>query len=566
MSRQAKELLKEIASFGEKQFHETGAAAVEVLRVKASTIRKHFRKLKGIAYLVSVISLDRVRIYFFNTTGILLLAENIDPILYSKIRKTSRLIIKYEKPRPPTEEELRIEATEELRTEFSKAIRRVSRMLGQKEPTFPTIFVSRESLNINTQGFGLIISDDGTMVFEEKSLESNYADGLHLRAATLLLFDIKQAQLPYGQCLSNALAYSLLKEPMQTAWLNAWVSNTPDELLSRVLMHYVRHSSTYTENGYHRFITLLQETPPINQLERWIDGLKIIHDSLEVSLGTEDFQTFKHFCSILEKPRKLTDSNYILESIHLAPRVLCDPTPLGLTLSIHEQEFSPSSNGWLTIQYLKGSEKKSITISEDNDNTISSIDYFLNIEDLSPKPAGIVAHGKDFIRWAKNSMQVTTDTIYTFESRIEFSSPDLTLDEKAVLERLIDGNPEVLLNSLIGSPQRVSSLVKKGKVVFLPNFQHLGLMHNLLIIGENESVYSGAREYSLESTILNSENASYAAVCAPVHWASKIKEFAFNEGLQVYPIVKTQSIKQIIRCENTLPSDLELQSWISSFH
>ena len=52
MSRSAREIPKTIAAFGEKQFKETGAAAVEVLRVKAAVMRKHFRQLKGIVFLI----------------------------------------------------------------------------------------------------------------------------------------------------------------------------------------------------------------------------------------------------------------------------------------------------------------------------------------------------------------------------------------------------------------------------------------------------------------------------------------------------------------------------------
>jgi hypothetical protein len=564
LSRKTKEIIKEIATFGENQFHETGAAAVEVLRVKASTIRKLFRKLRGIAYLVSVISLDRVRIYFFNTAGILLLAENIELNMYSKIRKTSRLIIKYEKPRPPTEEELRIEATEELRTELSKAIRRVSRMLGQKEPMFPKLFVSRENLNHKTQSFGLFLLEDGTMIFEEKSIESNFAEGLNIRAAMLLLLDLEQAQHPFSQCLGNSLAYSLLKEPSKEVWLKAWIANTPDELLRRTLIHFVRHTSTYTEQGYHRIIALLQETPPISQLEQWIDGLELIHDTLDVPLGTEEYQIIKQFCSILETPLKFTNSPYILDSIHLNPRTICDPAPLGVTLFILEEDSLSESNEWLSIQYLEGSERKCITLSENGTNPVSSIDYILNIEDLFPKPAGIVAHGKDFVRWAKQRMGLLTDTKHTFEKRIEFSNTSLTSGEEAVLERLVEGKLDIILNSLVGSPKRVISLLKKGKVIFLPDFQHLGIHPDFLLVGDYDPLYTCVKEYSLESTILNSTESAYAIVCAPIHWKSMMMKCAANEKFRVFPIVQINSPRHLIRCEEILPSNAELESWMTS--
>ena len=134
---------KEIAAFGERQFKETGAAAVEVLRVKAAVMRKHFKKLKGITFLVAVVSLDRVRVYFFNAAGIMLVGENVVPSIYSKIRRASKLIAKFEKPKELTPEELRIEATQDLRDSLAKSIRRISRSLASGEPPFPDIFITR---------------------------------------------------------------------------------------------------------------------------------------------------------------------------------------------------------------------------------------------------------------------------------------------------------------------------------------------------------------------------------------------------------------------------------------
>ena len=145
LPRSAREVPKEIAAFGEKQFKETGAAAVEVIRVKAAVMRKHFRELKGITYLVAVVAIDRVRIYFFNAAGVMLVGENVEVSMYQKVRSSSKLIAKFEKPRELTPEEKRIEATQELRDSLAKAIRRVTRVLTTASPTFPDIYVTRTS-------------------------------------------------------------------------------------------------------------------------------------------------------------------------------------------------------------------------------------------------------------------------------------------------------------------------------------------------------------------------------------------------------------------------------------
>jgi hypothetical protein len=185
LPRSAREIPKEIAAFGERQFKETGAAAVEVLRVKAAVMRKHFSKLKGITFLVAVVSLDRVRVYFFNAAGVMLVGENIETSMYGKIRSKSKLITKYEKPKILTPEELRIEATQDLRDSLTKSIRRISRFLATREPTFPDIFITRITPTSSIHSFGMQISVDGEFLFEETALIEKSAEGIIARSAFL---------------------------------------------------------------------------------------------------------------------------------------------------------------------------------------------------------------------------------------------------------------------------------------------------------------------------------------------------------------------------------------------
>ncbi|MHA1480894.1 MAG: hypothetical protein ACTSQZ_05685, partial [Candidatus Thorarchaeota archaeon] len=272
MARSIRDIPKAIAAFGETQFSESGAASVEVLRVKAATIRKYFKQIRGIAFLVAVISLDRIRVYFFNAAGIMLIAENIEHGQYDPIRKKSKLVIKYEKPKPPTELELRMEATEELRSSLSKAIRRISRALGEKEPVFPDLYVTKEKFESSGQGFGVRIEEDGTLLFEEAATTSRWKEGIVLRTAFLLLMESEKSRLTISSCLGNAIAAMTLKDDAREKWNKHWIDLTSDEMLS-IVNHFQNHLECYKETGFTRLLNLLRHAPNVENIDQWTNAL-----------------------------------------------------------------------------------------------------------------------------------------------------------------------------------------------------------------------------------------------------------------------------------------------------
>ncbi|MHA1939694.1 MAG: hypothetical protein ACW97O_15925, partial [Candidatus Thorarchaeota archaeon] len=466
MSRSARDVPKEIALFGQRQFRETGASAVEVLRVKASTMRKHFSKLKGITFLVAVISRDRVRVYFFNSTGNLLIGANTDFEKYEKVRKTSKLVAKFEKPRPLTKEELRIEATEELRQDLSKTLKRVVRFLGRKEPEFPVIFVTRESSIGTSQGFGLLTEDDGALVFEQGILESKWRDGLITRASVLQLLDVEKRNSDFSASIGNAIAHASLDGAKRTDWLATWIKRTKETSYLPLVNHLSKHSDSYSWRGFARILDLVERVPELTE-DEWLLALREIHNTVEVSLGTEEQLSIQGFCKSLSKPRRLASKRHVLESIHLAPRPLCDPTSLGLTLSIGEGRSKDEP--WLLIEYLDGAEQRFLAIIEGNENPLTSIVYMLNLEDVFPKSGGVLGKGNDILFWILNKIGLKEKRMNTFQASIDFSGKQVAAAENAVLERLVSGSLRILSDTLVGSPQRIDSLVKTGKVVLVPD-------------------------------------------------------------------------------------------------
>jgi hypothetical protein len=565
MSRVSRDVPKEIGAFGEKQFAEAGALAVEVLRVKESALRKYFKQLRGIMFLVSVVNQDRVRIYFFNAAGVMLGAENLEHSAYGPIRNTARLLAKFERPKEPTAEELRMEATEEFRSTLSRAIRKVARALARPDPKFPNIFVTKEKLGSGTQVFGMKIEDDGTLLFEEALSGESWAEGVVLRAGFLLVLGRDHAGHSLGQCAANAIAHTLLKAPQKEQWLDTWRKNTKDENLRPIINHFVKHSDSYGERGFQRVLSLLESIPADAPIGMCVDALRVVHDGYEVPLGTDDYHTVRGLCDSLGNPRKLQTRRHLFESVHLAPRAVCNTLALGKALFLTLDDGASSlGNPWLTVKYLDGSKPKRLSISELSSLPITSFEYYLNIEDIVPKPGGIVSQGRDLLRWALASIGIKSDAGLTFEAKLEFRKATLDAGEEAVLERLMEGKLKVLANSLTGSLHRVASLVESAHVLLLPDFNHLGIRPEFLVSGDLERVRIAARDCCLESTILTSDKGAYALVSAPGAWGRRLAERTSEVGLALSPVTGVQSPRGLIRQEDVFPQDPECMMWAES--
>lgn len=560
MSRSAREIPKAIAAFGEKQFKETGAAAVEILRVKTAVMRKHFRQLKGIVFLVAVVSLDRVRIYFFNAAGVLVIGENLDPSLYVKVRKSSKIIAKYEKPKVLTQEELRIEATQELRDNFGKAIRRVTRFLAAKEPTFPDIFVTRTKTEEPKQNFGLQISPDFEFMFEENVLSQQWIDGLLIRCAFLLHLEKEHWSNENACAIGNSLAHILLKQPVRDHWTQVWMKQSKGTIWATSVTHFQEHEETYRSDVYNWFLSVIRGSALDVDPPSWIHALSTIHDSVVVPIGTSEYHTIDGFCKNLAKPNQLVKRSHLLESIHLSPRVFCNSACLGepITLSMDDER---QEDAWATIEFLNGSQTQILTIGTQRHEPIEAIEYWLNLEDIYPSSTGPLSHGLDIVRRALEKLGVVSNSVNTFQARLEMNA-DLSLETKevAVLERLLKGHPDIISNTLVGSLQVIKHLLEKKCIVFVPDFNHLGIEPDFVIYGPYDDM-KRISESTLESTILKSNSNAYAIVSAPTSWRKPLLESAFNSALDIWPILSIKSERRLLRHEKLFVEGKKLQRW-----
>ncbi len=556
MSAKAREVPKQVAAFGEREFNETDAESVDILRVKASTIRKHFHALKGVSFLVAVTTADRVRVYLLSEMGVMLGGENVTHEVYTKIRLTSRLIAKYEHPREPTEEELRMEATEDLRLQLSRAIKRTARFMATPEPEFPKTYVTKQQIGAGSQSWGMQLDADGTLLFEESAVRSSLSEGFCIRASVLLILSLEKRQSIFAQLLANAVALTLLREPGRSKWLETWRKHARDsQLVSRIVNHFARNSMSYGSNGFSRIMETVQRSPASSKLEDWVIPLGILHAGTDVAFGTEEYQTFRGFCSTLQSTRRLADKRHVLESVHLSPRALCNVRALGVELAVHDSAVHAAEHdAWLRVDYLVGAEPRSLLIEEGTGPGLLTLEYGLNLEDIVPKSGGLVTHGRDIVRWALAALGVTESTRADYEATVHFEARSgMPADQKAVLERLALGKMSIVADTIVGSPERVDSLIESGDLALVPDFNHIGLDPTHLLVGSHADVQSVVANATLEWTIFTSDVMCHAIVCAPSVWGTELNALSSEKHVASYPIVSAVSSRGFLRCEDLLP-------------
>ncbi|MGY5854479.1 MAG: hypothetical protein RTU92_13000 [Candidatus Thorarchaeota archaeon] len=561
MSRTSRQLPKELAAFGERQFDETGATAVEILRVKAVTIRKHFKKLQGTTYLVAVISLDRIRVYFFNAAGVLSIAENIEVAKYEKIRKTSRLLRKFEKPIPPTPEELRMEATEDLRTRLSKAIRRVARVLATIEREMPDIYVTRAKTDPIGQSFGFHIDDDNSMILEESMLRSDLSSGLIHRVAFLAYLKPKHQKMEFAHCIGNGMAYSLFKDKtIQAKWRELWTKASKDTEYSSLSNHFIIHRETYLTSGYRGIFNVFPHLPAALNTEQAKEVMRLIHDETFPTFVSQLWQNLMNFCGLLDNPYQLAKKKRLIDSIHLAPRVLVDPSSLGVGLVVGSFDSTPESEIWFDVKYRDGNSNRHLVLYQDSDSNVESINYWLDPGGVTIEDKSSVSRASHSLHWIRRFLG-KTQRVGRIDQLLNFEQTELSKVETAVMERLLMGELEILANTLVGSTNAVKSLIDKGRLVLLPDFNHLGFYLNYYLTGMYDEVLEITKDFTREGTVVKSQDIAHAVVSSPLIWEKRLLEVIGDTELSIYPIIDVKSKKRILRDENLFPPTRDILQW-----
>lgn len=441
-----------------------------------------------------------------------------------------------------------MEATEELRQRISRSLRRASRVLAKTEPDFPNIFVTKRSLETIAQGFGLFHDEEGNLVFEQDSLDSAWGDGIVARASFLQFVDQNLRNTQLVNAIANGFAYAIISENVRDSWRQAWLRVSKDTPVGPIMCHLERHAKSYRWNGFSRLLDFLQ----IASLDLGIDDTKSVlttlHESHEVALGHDEHMIIQSFCRSLQKPRQLATKSKVLDVIHLNPRALFDPGPLGISLHLQNDESPEMSDEWLMIRYQDGDALRVLQVGETGDNPLRSLQYRLRLQDIFPKSGGLVSQGRDVIDWILRSIGIETKSDDTFNASISFNDRPCGAAETAVLERLAEGKVQILENTLVGSLQRVETLLTQERITFVPDFNHMGIELDFLIKGAPNDLQQ-ISDYTLESTIFSFANASYMVSCASGTWRKFLLKAALEKECSVWPIVEAKSKRRLIRSE-----------------
>lgn len=551
MSKSMRHVPKEIVIFGEKQFKETGASAVEILRVKASTIRKHFKQLKGIAFLVAVVTLDRVRVYFFDVQGTMLFAENIEHDKYIKVRKTSRLLGKFEKPTPPTPEEIRMGITEELRTELSRAMRRISREMGITEKDVPVIFVTRSKLDESSQSFAMTINENDEFIIDERSMNKLWSLGLVYRIAFLHYISMNKSDIAI--CMANAIAAASLKDQKRRIeWLEIWTKVSRGTDLECITNHLIQHLDTYEKIGFPLLMEIIQNVPGTLKVDRWKEILSLVHDGLNWTITTNEYFDIERFCKTLNNPKELAKQQWTNPKIHLAPRVVVNPSSLDLQLTIVTRD-TQLPDAWATIEIINKNKPKHVVIIEGDKSPIKSFSYWLDLKSIA-RITGNRISNVPILRRILKQLGISPEHSPTFEATLHFINGQINSRERAVLERLNEGRLRILSDSLIGSLDVISSLVDRGHMILLPNLHHVSITPEYYVRGND--ILSLVKEYSAEVTILSTEDEEHAFIATLPGQNRGLLRGVIAAGFKITPIMGTSSCRGLLRHEILFPDEV----------
>jgi len=291
-----------------------------------------------------------------------------------------------------------------------------------------------------------------------------------------------------------------------------------------------------------------------------VPALTEIHNSTIIPVGTSEYHVIDGFCKTLGKPQQLVKRRHLIESIHLAPRVLCDSTSLGNQIGISIVDEA-SDDVWASVNFVNDSRIQTLTIGTQGTMSIDAIEYWLNLEDIFPSSTGLVSHGLDIVRRTLEKMGVRSLPASTFEARLEMKK-ERALESKdiAVLERLQLGDLEIISNTLVGSPHIVKRLLEKGSIVFVPDFNHLGIEPDFVLHGSYDDIQRIGRS-TLEATILKCDAEAFAIVSAPTSWRRPLLESAYDSELQIWPIISVRSNRRLLRDEHLFTEKKEVLRW-----
>jgi len=106
----------------------------------------------------------------------------------------------------------------------------------------------------------------------------------------------------------------------------------------------------------------------------------------------------------------------------------------------------------------------------------------------------------------------------------------------------------------------VKSLLEKNCIVFIPDFNHLGIDPDFLIHGPFDDVQRLCHS-TLEATIIKYNVMAYGIVSAPTSWRKPLLESSIDSNLEIWPILFVKSKRRLLRDEPMFVDGTDLLRW-----
>ena len=112
----------------------------------------------------------------------------------------------------------------------------------------------------------------------------------------------------------------------------------------------------------------------------------------------------------------------------------------------------------------------------------------------------------------------------------------------------------------MGSPHIVKRLLEKRCIVFVPDFNHIGIEPNYIIHGHYDDVQRVGHS-TLEATIIKYGDRAFGVVSAPTSWQRPLVQSIASLGIEIWPIVAVESSRRLLRYEHLFVDGRKMLRW-----
>ena len=468
-----RQVLLTLREFVDREFKSKGPESVELLKIKNSTLIKHFKKLKGVTYIVAETFKDYVRIYFFLPQGILLGADNFEHEKYQKARKEARLLYRQAKPKEPTEADLYIEATEHVYKQYNKMVKRVQRILNLKILNEPVVFISKTPLNEQNSLFGTTRNEE-RVVFEERYIDNPIMEGLMIREAFRNL--CPQPIVSTALCieLGNFVALKMITSEEHDNWKNRWEKYTTNP---EITIHLLHHEFSYNFPNIAELVshikgispTFIEQNP--SKIIETYHGLHYIRNDNIAYMIEEAYRDIKAYVD-----KQQTD---MARAIHFVPRIIPNYVVFGKTLTLSNNPIEEY------IMKVQTTENNYYFTNSESGNIVKRYTHYILFQQVMPKKEGWGLASKMRNWLLRKTLGLSTNT-NPIKISIEFKETN-TKPEEDEYEILQDINKYPSHLSIYF--EKVKEAIAANRAQIFPSFHHVIASPNIVVITSNNASF-----------------------------------------------------------------------------